>query len=258
MNDYYSKLNDYYNSSSWANKRSKRLKIDGFKCAKCGFTRALEVHHINYERLGHEDVSRDLITLCKKCHNEIEEQKKVLNPIKKEIEHHSVYLAGKIHKNGWRTSYGTISPEYESVELLASEFEYDVNDEMTVTGPVFIECDHGCYHGTGSHGVGADGWGCGGHEICREDVLYICKSQIDRAEILFAYIDCTDCYGTIAEIGYAHANDKDIIIVFNNEELREEMWFVDKMQRNTGIASHEWMKKHLISKLKEENKDESI
>ena len=62
-------LIEYYKSKEWAAKRSERLKIDGYKCAKCGFTRALEVHHINYERVFHEDVSRDLITLCKRCDN---------------------------------------------------------------------------------------------------------------------------------------------------------------------------------------------
>ena len=67
---------DYYSTPEWAEKRTERLKLDGFKCARCGFTRALEVHHINYERFGHEDVSRDLITLCKKCHGEIERQKR--------------------------------------------------------------------------------------------------------------------------------------------------------------------------------------
>jgi hypothetical protein len=68
---------DYYKTPKWAKKRNERLKIDGFKCARCGFARALEVHHINYERFGDEDVARDLITLCKKCHKDIEEQKAI-------------------------------------------------------------------------------------------------------------------------------------------------------------------------------------
>ena len=35
----------------------------------------LQVHHINYDRIGHENVESDLITLCKYCHKEIEEMK---------------------------------------------------------------------------------------------------------------------------------------------------------------------------------------
>lgn len=251
----YSTLGEYYKSPSWAAKRSERLKIDGFKCAKCGFTRALEVHHINYERIFHEDVSRDLITLCKKCHKQIEAQKNEINPVREITENHSVYFAGKISKNGWRTGWGElIFEDTENIENLKS-FEYKINDEMTYTGPVFIACDHGCYHGKGTHGVGADEFGgCCGNEICREDVLYICKSQIERAEILFAYIDSADCFGTIAEIGFAHAIGKDIFIVFSNKELKEEMWFVDKMQRNTGIASTKWLENNLFSRFKEGSK----
>lgn len=250
MGDYLQPLSEYYKSRAWAEKRNARLKNDGYKCARCGFTRALEVHHINYDRLYNEDISRGLVTLCKKCHKEIETQKKEHDPI--QAEHHTVYLAGKIRENGWRIAYGEIGfYEYDSVETLASEFTHRVGDWMTVTGPVFLACDHGCYHGPGSHGVGADyHGGCSGNEICRKDVLYVCKSQIDRAEIVFAYIDCGDCYGTIAEIGYAHAMGKDIVIVFASQELKEEMWFVDKMQRNTGVASPEWIKKRLISQVK--------
>ena len=252
-------LNTYYQSPEWAAKRNERLRIDRFKCAICGFTRALEVHHINYERLYHEDVSRDLITLCKKCHNEIEKRKKSLNPIPKYIENHSVYLAGKIRCNGWRER---IFPcRYEGRGLWnysVDEFtnlSVHANDGLTITGPYFISCDHGCYHGEERHGVGAvddvhsehEWGGCCGNYFSRDDVFSICKKQIDRAEIVFAYIDCRDCYGTLGEIGYAHAVGKDIIIVFSDEDIRKEMWFIDKMQRDTGIASREWIDKQLIS-----------
>lgn len=250
-------LSDYYKSQSWAEKRNERLKIDGFKCAKCGFTRALEVHHINYERLFHEDVSKDLITLCKKCHNEIELQKKTINPVQIPEEHHSVYLAGKIGQNNWRVTFGGYKAFSAEPKSIANGYEENMNKQLTITGPFFISCDHGCYHGEGQHGVGASFGGCMSDYFTREDVLKICKSQIERAEILFAYIDCEDCYGTIAEIGYAHAIGKDIIIYFTDMKLQEEMWFIDKMQRNTGIASSEWIEKNLLSKFRRKS-DETI
>lgn len=240
------KLAEYYQSPAWQEKRSERLKIDGFKCAKCGFTRALEVHHINYERIYNEDVNRDLITLCKKCHNEIEAQKKAINPIP--AEHHFVYLAGKISKYDWRGAFY----DYRSVSLPFTEREYTekVNDNLSVTGPFFISCDHGCYHGEQEHGAGATSGGCMGDYYTRNDVFEICKSQIAKAEIVVAYIDCRDCYGTIAEIGYAHAIGKDIFIIFANAELKEEMWFVDKMQRNTEIASPTWISEQIYTRFK--------
>ena len=36
----------------------------------------LQVHHLSYDHVGDEDVYNDLITLCKYCHQSIEEQKK--------------------------------------------------------------------------------------------------------------------------------------------------------------------------------------
>lgn len=248
-------LKNYYSSPAWAAKRTERLKIDGFRCARCGFTRALEVHHINYDRFGHEDVSRDLITLCKKCHKEVETQKAVYDSTR--TEHHSAYLAGKILPHDWRTNFYYDS-FYEHIPPNAlAERSEQVNDELTVTGPFFISCDHGCYHGDGKHGVGAvgsihsdDEWGgCMGNYFSRDDVLNICKKQIDRADIVFAYIDHNDCYGTLAEIGYAHAKGKDIVIVFSNDALKREMWFADKMQQRTGNISNKWINENLLSRI---------
>ena len=259
-------MSEYYKSAKWAEKRTARLKLDGFKCAKCGFTRALEIHHINYERFGDEDVSRDLITLCKKCHQEVEEQKRRINPVIKR-EHHSVYLAGKISCGGWRNVMFSEYRDHSVYELTIDEIEpLPINESLTITGPFFISCDHGCYHGDRLHGVGAwDGvsddpefmehgvWpGCGDPGLDRSEVVTLCKKQINEAEIVFAYIDCADCFGTLAEIGYAHAKGKTIIILFASDELKKDMWFIDKMQQHTCEVSDEWINTHLISKLKEE------
>lgn len=61
-------------SHAWACKRAERLEIDGHKCQTClhdGTLWRLEIHHKTYERLGDEDVLRDLITLCAQCHDAI-------------------------------------------------------------------------------------------------------------------------------------------------------------------------------------------
>ena len=248
-------LKEYYSSPKWAEKRNERLKIDGYKCQKCGFTRALEVHHINYERLGNEDVSRDLVTLYKKCHKEIEDQKKATNPIKN-IEHHSVYLAGKIAPNDWRNNFCFYRHPCDPNDI-KNGYVLDVNDSLTITGPFFISCDHGCYHGDGKHGVGAvnnldsdDEWGgCEGNYYTRTDVFNICKEQIDRADIVFAYINQNDCYGTLAEIGYAHAKGKDIVILFSNDALRQQMWFADNMRQHSGKITYKWINEQLYNNI---------
>lgn len=66
----------YLQSPEWQKKRTERLKIDNFKCAVCGRPMDLQVHHLNYYNIGRENVYTDLITLCKFCHTDIENEKK--------------------------------------------------------------------------------------------------------------------------------------------------------------------------------------
>lgn len=58
----------YLRSPAWQAKRTERLRIDGFRCMKCRTSKRLEVHHLTYDRLGDEDVHRDLATLCHDDH----------------------------------------------------------------------------------------------------------------------------------------------------------------------------------------------
>jgi len=67
---------DYLKSSQWQKKRSERLKIDKMRCQLCGRPMDLQVHHLTYASIGHENVYRDLLTLCKYCHEEVEQNKK--------------------------------------------------------------------------------------------------------------------------------------------------------------------------------------
>jgi len=60
----------YLQSAEWRLKREERLKLDRYTCQQCGATAKeyrLEVHHLNYERLGSERME-DLQTLCIVCH----------------------------------------------------------------------------------------------------------------------------------------------------------------------------------------------
>lgn len=62
---------EYMQSERWKQKRAKRFEIDGYQCVLCGSAKNLECHHLSYDRLGHEDVRYDLLTLCRECHREI-------------------------------------------------------------------------------------------------------------------------------------------------------------------------------------------
>jgi 5-methylcytosine-specific restriction endonuclease McrA len=49
--------------------REEKLENCGHKCQLCSNKDGLQVHHNNYHNLGNEDIDKDLITLCRKCHS---------------------------------------------------------------------------------------------------------------------------------------------------------------------------------------------
>lgn len=54
----------------WQTVRKTRFDFDGGRCVICHADlrgRAYQTHHLNYQRLGHENI-RDVITLCDRCH----------------------------------------------------------------------------------------------------------------------------------------------------------------------------------------------
>lgn len=64
---------EYYRSEHWKKVRSQAFEYYGRKCAICGTTQRLQVHHLIYKRngrsvLGREDIQKDLVVLCKKHH----------------------------------------------------------------------------------------------------------------------------------------------------------------------------------------------
>lgn len=94
----------------------------------------------------------------------------------------------------------------------------------------------GYFHGSrwvGSHGVMDD--------ESQALVVDRCKAAIRNADIIFAYINTPDAYGTIAEIGYAHAMGKYINLVIDNNagwEL-DDYWFVEMLATRSDHASRE-------------------
>lgn len=66
----YADYREYIESASWSEIRLRRIKLDRFTCQMCGTAKNLVVHHITYDRLGHEDIN-DLITLCHDCHEKV-------------------------------------------------------------------------------------------------------------------------------------------------------------------------------------------
>ena len=44
----------YIHGSAWHSKAESRLEADGYTCQVCG-KEASDVHHLTYDRFGHED-----------------------------------------------------------------------------------------------------------------------------------------------------------------------------------------------------------
>lgn len=57
----------YIASADWRVKANDAKQRAGWQCSLCDETKALEVHHRTYLRLGRERPS-DLVVLCWRCH----------------------------------------------------------------------------------------------------------------------------------------------------------------------------------------------
>lgn len=115
-------------------------------------------------------------------------------------------------------------------------------------GPYFRSCDHGCFHGDGRHGVAAGyvdtGHGCFSSNSrdlrfwgsgCDSSALRennhgvpqtqdesnratrsFCLEAIDKADLIFCWVDREGAYGTACELGYARARGKNIRVASPN------------------------------------------
>jgi hypothetical protein len=145
-----------------------------------------------------------------------------------------IYLAGKIAKNDWR---GLLVPQLRdwnnsfglSIEQMEALEEWPVWRNAVLgkydyCGPYFISCDHGCYHGRNDHGYGLEDDTCeSGGSYNRRQVSRLCQGALQRCDLVFAWIESLDCYGTLAELGYAKALGKRILIA--GPEAKDDLWF---------------------------------
>jgi very-short-patch-repair endonuclease len=144
----------------------------------------------------------------------------------------SIYLAGKISKDDWRHELlghglrGIWQPEDDGLTSWPT-IKDGVLNTFDYVGPYFISDDHGCGHGSSTHGCGNDG-----QLICYSDQLLperhqvrdLCLAAIDAADIVFAWLDDPTAYGTLVEIGYAKARGKKIVIAAPEQpETYEDM-----------------------------------
>jgi len=61
----------YLQSKEWKAKKQMVFKHYGRNCVVCGTTKKINVHHMNYDRIGGKEILADLIPVCHKHHMEI-------------------------------------------------------------------------------------------------------------------------------------------------------------------------------------------
>lgn len=154
-----------------------------------------------------------------------------------------IYLAGKIRKNCWR--HGIVSSLDRAIDFHTCgdepPYEWPVLSKAILgtfdyTGPFFIGCDHGCFHGDGSHGysstydIDSDGDGHLDYVASIGDpgkVVNLCLDAVRKCDTVFAWVDAEGAYGTAVELGYAKALGKEIVVASNNWPV--DMWFAKEM-----------------------------
>lgn len=158
-----------------------------------------------------------------------------------------VYLAGKIEVNCWR--HGLV---HELRCMIHDGYWENFNKwpvmnralfgAFDYTGPYFVGDDHGCGHRNGLHGLTEPGDDCVCVAApCKPDIVHrLCLEAIDRSDLIFAWIDKEDCYGTIAELGYAAGRGKRIAVACPAAFSSDEHWFVFQLDNTLrgGKKSH--------------------
>jgi len=64
----------YLNTPEWKERREEFLEEANHECEECGSSKNLQVHHLTYDNLGHEEFD-DVEVLCDVCHEDKELEK---------------------------------------------------------------------------------------------------------------------------------------------------------------------------------------
>lgn len=140
-----------------------------------------------------------------------------------------LYLAGKftggiIHKdeNDWRENLISLKGENTDWSLSIFRRHSASRCGLTYVGPYPVDLTSG--HGGDYGHFEENGW-IDPTRADRCEVLHDCLDSIKLCNVFFAWIDSLDCYGTLAEIGYAYALGKRIYIGYPSQLNVRELWF---------------------------------
>lgn len=228
------RYHEYLASREWGLLRERVRERCGGVCERCKKSPMYAVHHLTYIRKYRERLE-DLQGLCEPCHayKHGKSDHDPLTPPKlilrgKEVR--NVYLAGKVSdSHSWRESL-------VSGDMVSNYYADGVTPKWPPVGACHIRLKSGLvfnytgpfYTGQNSHEPDFDYLHCNSTDHnCGDGILDKCLDRITTSDLVFAYIDTADCYGTIAELGYAKAMNKSIWIA--GPKWQHDFWFVYKM-----------------------------
>ena len=153
-----------------------------------------------------------------------------------------VYLAGTIRAGCWRHN---LIPELGNYHWSIGTL---TQDKFIYIGPFFAGYDHAYYHSANTHG---NGNGCSPDlDIERRIEARLCRQAVDKADLVYCYIDAAPCYGTIAEIERAHIQGTRVVIAFAPglaSPENNDLWFVCEGAYNVYYDVYEYQLKKLLN-----------
>ena len=149
-----------------------------------------------------------------------------------------VYFAGKVAQGNWRDKL--------LGDRCMTRGQFQFLPGNAYNGPFGLSCDHGCAHKPGTHAATkptADGYSCEGFTdengldagyLPRKVAVDRCLRQIKASDVVVAYVEA-EAHATLAELGYASAAGKRILLWVDHELAKDakthvdEFWFVKRL-----------------------------
>jgi hypothetical protein len=274
------KYQAYLCSREWSEKKEAVRKRSKGVCERCRVNEMNAVHHLTYERKYAERLE-DLQAICNQCHDfthaKSQYDPRVYAPVLVEPGRpiRSVYLAGKITGDGWR---GEIVDGWGFQNDDSNRYYAAVNSDsgtrwdsasraaaaafgarLDYVGPWWCDFGAGGGHGSASccgepHAYTPADFDAHGIQVPasnaeRRRAMSAVHKNIDSAitkcDLLFAWINSDDCFGTIFEIGLAVARRKTVVVASPKEFDDHQMWLCQQFAATrifANTAGEAWKK----------------
>lgn len=261
------KYQAYLCSREWSVVKQKVLERSGGRCERCKVNPHESTHHLTYARKYNER-PEDLQGICNKCHKFIHGKSDFDPAIRPPVVNGKVvetfYLAGKITGTTWRDQ---IVPGWSFENDFSATYArgVDITGEFCEWHPVKIAvpgrfsgilylgpwwCDTLSYYGghgraqsmNGPHACVDDGFyfhGCLDKENAEKffaGTMRLVFEAISKSDLVFAWIDSTDCYGTLFEIGLAFGLGKTVVFASPPCFDSDELWLSRFFSRHRVVA----------------------